>query len=332
MSSIAKDCLKSNHSSPYARLNPLQWSVVIHLLTGENDYELTKKVAQLKADFDGAVERMDGADLTREQLADIFAGQTLFALKRMIIIDMPSANAELWQNMPHWAERLSDDTEIVLVEPKPDKRTSVYKWLKKTVEVIELPAFDARDIRGLTTWVESYGAQADVALTSQQARRLVDRTGANQWELAHAIDKLALAGQVTDQWIDDVTQGSPSENVFALFETVLGGSRERLHDALTTLRLTEEPYRLLGLINSQALQLAALVYGDGNVSKVASDSGASSSYPYQKLAPYAIRMTKGQAKQMIALLAASDSRLKSSDADPWLVLESTLTQIASLVE
>jgi DNA polymerase-3 subunit delta len=305
---------------------------VIQLLTGENDYELTKKVAQLKADFDGVAERVDAADLTSEQLADVFAGQTLFALSRMVIIDQPSLNTELWQNMPAWAERLSSDTQILLVEPKLDKRTSAYKWLKKNVEVIEFPAFDARDSRTLTDWAESYAKQSAVALTAQQARRLVERTGANQWELAHAIDKLALAGEVTDQWIDDVTQGNPSENVFALFETVLGGNHDRLHESLQTLRLTEEPYRLLGLINSQALQLAALVYGDGNVNKVASDTGASSSYPYQKLAPYAVRMTKGQAREMIALLAASDSRLKSSDADPWLVLESTLTQIASLAE
>lgn len=303
---------------------------MITLLCGENDYELTKKVAQLKASFDGTSERYDADDLTKEQLADIFAGQTLFAMKRLVIIDMPSANADLWQSMQTWAERLSADTEIILVEPKPDKRMSTYKWLKKNADVQEFMALDERDQRGILKWLETYAAEHNVALTGQQLRRLVDRAGPDQWELSHAIDKLAMAGDITDQWIDDVVQASPAENVFAVFETVLNGDIARLQAMLRTLRQTEDPYRILGLINSQALQLTALVYGDGNVSKVASDTGASSSYPFQKLAPFAVRLNKRQVRDIIGLLANADMRLKSSDADPWLVLESTFAQAASL--
>lgn len=301
---------------------------VITLLCGENDYELTKKVAQLKAEFDGAAERFDAVDLSREQLADIFAGQTLFATNRMIILDTPSGNNELWQDLPAWAERLGDHTRIILVEPKPDKRTSAYKWLKKNAQVQE---FSRIDEHAVAAWVASYANAQGVELTSAQTRRLIDRAGTDQWELAHAVDKLSLAGEVSDQWIDDVAQLSPSENVFALFEIVLNGDRSRLADAIDTLKATEEPYRVLALINTQALQLAAVVYGDGNASKVAADVGAKSAYPYQKLAPFASRLTKGQAKRMLEILAASDVRLKSSDAGPWLVLENTLARLASLM-
>lgn len=303
---------------------------VITLLSGENDFELTKKLAQLRAGFEGTAERFDAADLTREQLADIFAGQTLFALKRMIILDMPSANGDLWQNIAAWAERLSGDTLLVFVEPKPDKRTSTYKWLKKNADVQEFQPLDERDVRGLAKWVEEYARETGLRLTGHQAQRLASMAGSNQWELAHAVDKLALVDEVTDEWIDNVVQASPSENVFALFETVLNDDVARLHDMLAALRQSEDPYRILGLINSQALQLTALVYGDGNVSKVASDTGASSSYPFQKLASFAVRLGKSQVRDMIALLADADIRLKSSDADPWVVLESTLVRIASL--
>lgn len=301
---------------------------VIIALTGENDYELTKKVAQFKDGFDGAVERYEGAGLSSEQLADIFAGQTLFTLKRMIIIDMPSLNADLWQNMPVWAQRLSGDTEIVLIEPKPDKRTSVYKWLKKNADVQE---YGQLDDHALAAWLGAYATQNGIKLTSAQVRRLITRAGADQWELAHAVDKLSLAGEVSDQWIDDVTQLSPSENVFALFETVLNADRTRIAAAIEALKATEEPYRVLALINAQALQLAALVYGGGNASKVAADTNAKSAYPYQKLAPFASRLTKGQARQMLEILAQADTRLKSSDAGPWLVLENTLARLASLM-
>jgi DNA polymerase III delta subunit len=304
---------------------------VIELLTGENDFELTKKVAQLKADFDGRAERYDGADLTLEKLVDIFAGQTIFALKRLVVIDTPSASADLWQNISVWSDRLSDDTRLVLVEPKLDKRTSTYKWLNKHAAVQQFDIIDDRDTATITKWVEGYAKRSNVGLTSHQARRIAGRAGADQWAIAHAVDKLALLPAITDEWIDDVLEPKTTESVFALFETALSGDTKRLSAMLDVLHRDEEPYRIFGLISSQVLQLAALVFGDGNVSRVASDTAAKSSYPFQKLAPYANRLNKRQAGEMVRMLAEGDKRLKSSDADPWVVLESSLIQVATLV-
>lgn len=303
---------------------------VITLLCGDNDFELTKKVAQLRSGFDGRAERYDAGELSLENLADMFAGQTLFSLTRMVIIDNPSSYGELWQNLPTWAERLSDDTQLVLAEPKPDKRTSTYKWLKKNADVQEFNPLDERNLSAVAEWAGDYAKSKQVAMTRQQLRRLVERAGTDQWTLAHSIDKLALVDEISDQWIDDVVEAHPTESVFGLFETALNGDATRLHEMITTLRLSEDPYRLLGLLSSQALQLTVLTYGDGDVGKVASDTGAKSSYPYQKLAPYAKRLTRTQASATMRLFASADTRLKSSDADPWLVLESTLAQVASL--
>lgn len=305
---------------------------VIALCTGENDYELTKKVAQFSFEFKGNSERYDAQELSREQIADIFAGQSLFAEQRLVIIDTPSLNSDLWSHLQTWADRLSSETRVILVEPKLDKRTAVYKWLKKNVEVLEFPLYDERDTRGLLQWANGYAQQLDIALTSQQMSRLVARAGNNQWEIAHALDKLSLAGQVTDEWIDAVTQDNPHENVFALFDTVLRGDVGGIATAIQTLRLHEDAYRMFGLLNTQVLQLAVLVYADGDSSRAAADSGAASAYPYQKLSAHAVRLTKSQAKQVVELFAGADSKIKSSDADPWIVLESTLVQVASLLE
>jgi DNA polymerase III delta subunit len=304
---------------------------VIELLCGDNDFELTKKVAQLQADFDGRAERYEAVDLTLEKLADVFGGQTLFAAHRLAIIDSPSAYSELWLNLSSWAGRLAEGTELVLVEPKPDKRTSTYKWLQKNAKVTQFDRLDPRDARGIATWLESYAKQQGVALSRQQVQRLVGRGGAEQWTLADAVDKLGLLEEVTDKWIDDIVKPQPSESVFALFETALNGDTVRVQQMLETLRLTEEPYRVFGLVGSQAMQLVTLIYGGGNATKVANDSAAKSAYPYQKLSQYASRISKRQAGELITLLAAADLRLKSSDANPWTVLESSLVQLASLV-
>lgn len=302
---------------------------MIYLYTGENDFELTRQLKQARRNFAGTSERYDGAELTGEQLADIFAGQTLFSVTRMVIIDTPSACSELWQNLEMWLARVSSDTDLILIESKPDKRTAAYKWLKKHVDVEEFTPMTDRDTNKLLAWMEAYASARNVSLTSAQARRLVHRSGVNQWALAHAIDKLSLVEKVTDEWIDKVVEQSPVESVFALFETALGGDVKRLSEIVTDLRKTEDPYRVFGLVNSQLIQLVALVYGDGDVNKVASDTGAKSSYPLQKLAPYAQRLTKQKAAELLDIFAKADTRLKSTDADPWLLLEASLIRIAA---
>lgn len=302
---------------------------MIRLLCGENDFELTRRLRQLKREFEGSHERYDGSELTSERLADIFAGQTLFSIKRFIVIDNPSGSSELWQNIGSWVQRLNTDTELVLVEPKPDKRTASYKWLKKNATVEEFALMNERDTGKLIAWIEAYASARKVSLTTAQSKRLIERGGTNQWMLAQAIDKLSLAGEVNDTWIDDVIEQSPFESVFALFETALNGDKERLAEILADLRKTEDPYRVFGLVNSQLIQLITLVYGGSDVEKVAADTGAKSSYPLQKLASSARRLGSMRAKQLVELFASADIRLKSSDADPWLVLENTLVRVGS---
>lgn len=303
---------------------------MIVLLCGENDFERIRRLKQIRQGFDGIAERFDGADLSSEQLADIFAGQTLFSAKRLVIIDEPSANVELWKAIDSWSERLSSDTDVVLVEQKPDKRTASYKWLKKHAMVEEFVPFTERDTGALLAWIEAYGKAKGVTLTPAEAKRLLARGGSNQSVLAQAIDKLSLVGQITDDWIDGVIEASPSENVFSLFETALQGDRQRVGDLLSALQKTEDAYRLFGLLNSQLIQLVMLAYAQADASKVATDTGAKSSYPLQKMAPHARRLGTTRAAELIELFAAADLRLKSSDVNPWLLLEATIMQMSDI--
>lgn len=300
---------------------------MIRLLCGENDFELTRRIKQLQREFRGTPERYEGGELTSEKLADIFAGQTLFALERMVLVYSPSECSELWQNLEGWLGRVNNETELILIEPKPDKRTAAYKWLKKNVQVEEFVQMNEHDTSKILAWIDAYATTRKLSLTSVQAKRLMQRGGINQWTLAHAIDKLSLADKVTDDWIDAVIEQSPTESVFALFETALNGDIKRINEIVADLRRSEDPYRVFGLVNSQLIQLVVLVYGDGDIAKVASDTGAKSSYPLQKLVPYATRLTRQQVAELLRVFAQADLRLKSSDADPWLLLETSLVRI-----
>src|SRR5664280_1253944 len=96
---------------------------VITLLVGENSFEIQRALDAIISDFDGNVEKIEGSELQVSQLPDIFMGVSLFADKRLVVIRNLFENKAVWPVLGDWTDKISDDIHLVLVEPKPDKRT-----------------------------------------------------------------------------------------------------------------------------------------------------------------------------------------------------------------
>lgn len=300
---------------------------MITLLTGENSFELDRELQRIIAGFDGAPERIDGSELEIGQLPDLLMGATLFASQRLVIIKQLSENKTVWPVFADWLERVSDDIQLVLVESKPDKRSRTYKELAKKAEVKTFALWGERDIGLAEKWVREEAERLKVALTPVLSRQLVQRAGMDQWRLAQALEKLSLRGEATSETINELVEASPSENVFALLETALKGQKEKVHGMIQTLQLTDDAHRVMGLLSSQALQLALLASTDKSSAEVAKENGI---HPFvlSKLASYARGRGKSGVRMVIEHLAAADMDMKSSTADPWLLVERALLKIA----
>ena len=297
---------------------------MITLLTGENSYEIHHQLRQLEVALDGTVEKIDGVELELRQLPDLLMGMSLFAEKRLIIIRDLSQNKSIWEVLPEWLERLSDDVQLVLVETTVDKRTKTYKALQKAADVYEYQLWSDRDTAKAESWVGQQATERGIKLAPALVRFLVARVGVDQWQLSHALDKLGVLDEVTEEVIRTTIDARPSENVFELFQTALKGDRERVQSMTQTLAQTEDPYRLFGLLSGQAFQLAALgvAHTDDNVAK---DFGI---HPYavSRLRPYA---KQRHARETIEIFCEADETMKTSAVDPWLVIEQALLKVAT---
>lgn len=302
---------------------------MITLLTGDNSFENDRVLGKLVAEFDGAPERVDGDSLELKQVPDLLMGATLFANKRLVIIKNLSGNKTLWAGFSDWARRLSSDVHLVLVEPKPDKRTKTYKDLQKIADIKESKLWGERDFLKAEQWVISEAEQRGFTLDKASARLLVERVGADQWQLSQALEKLAVSGPVSPQVIETFIEANPVENVFLLFEAALAGDGKRIKKMLQILETTEDPYRLLGLLGGQAVQLAVVAVADKPSAEIASEIGV---HPYalSKLAPAARRLGRSGAKKIVAAFAEADEGVKTSAADPWLLIERALVKVACL--
>jgi len=115
--------------------------------------------------------------------------------------------------------------------------------------------------------------------------------------------------------------------VFNLFETALRGNPKKVHDMIATLELTEDAYQLFALLASQAFQLAA-IQAAGAGDNPAKDFGI---HPFvvSKLSNYARTLSQKQTRAIIKAFADADADMKLSKAEPWLLVERALLNVAT---
>lgn len=299
---------------------------MITLITGENTFEIEQDINHRVRQFQGSIDRVDGSELDLRNLPDLLTSTTLFAEKRLVIIKNLSENKLVWPDFYTWLSRLSDDIELVLVESKLDKRTLTYKELKKVAPIIEHNVWSDRDETKAIDWVEKFADTTGVKLNKKSVQLLINRLGYDQWTLSHAIEKLALVNEVSDEIIEDLIDATPTENIFNLFDAAMRGNKELVSRMIRAFEATEDPYRVFGLLSSQVFQLSAIIVSEQG-DAVAADL-AIHPYVVSKLKSLAKGMNHQDAKRIINAFAGADDGMKTSRAEPWLLIEQALFSLS----
>lgn len=302
---------------------------MITVLTGENDFEVDRALKRILQSFNGAPEKVDGAAIELRQLPDLLMGTTLFATKRLVIIKDLSLNKTVWADFTGWLPRLSDDVQLVLIETKIDKRTKTYKDLQKVANITDFKVWTEHDGSLAEKWVISEAHALSFTLDAKSAHALILWVGVDQWSLYHALQKLAVLDEVSPMVIKEFIEANPIENVFNLFEAALKGDAIKITEMIGILSITEDPYRLFGLLSGQTFQLMALTTTAKSDAEVAKDLGV---HPFalNKLSRYAKAMGRSGAKRAAAAFIEADSGMKTSVAEPWLLIERALLKITQL--
>lgn len=299
---------------------------MITLLIGENSFEIERELVRLVDGFNGEILRADGSELPIAELPDLLMGASLFSSLRIIIIRNLSANKAIWSVFGDWLDRISDDIHLILIEPKPDKRTATFKQLKEASTVKEFQQWTDRDYIKAEIWTKAEAEKMGLNMDKKCIQTLVQRVGLDQWQLISALNKLSLAGDISIEVIEDIVEANPAENVFNLFETAAKGDIDGVRRMLSNLQLTQDPYALLALLSSQAFQLAA-VASAGQGDDPAKDF-AIHPFVVSKLSAIAKKVGKDGVAKIVKIFADADHESKTTATDPWLIIERALLEIA----
>lgn len=305
---------------------------MVRLFVGDNNFEVKQALDKIKGDFLGEFEAVDGGEVSSSHLLDLLSGMTLFSEKRMVVISGLSEQKDVWDGLPEMLERLSDDTEVVLVEPKVDKRTKTYKWLVKNAKVSEHASLTDRQRPAMIDWVLGRAQHHGYSLDRSLAGELVDRLGYDQLRMDMVLEQLGFVDAVSKEVIDAVVPLARSESAFELFEAALQGRVGDVQRIVSYLEQTsglDGAYMTMGLLASQLVNLNGLVLSAGDSGQVASDLGA---HPFvlKKLSPLARNISAAQLGEINHAFARADRQMKSTGADPWMLVEMALVATAQI--
>lgn len=298
---------------------------MIYLLTGENTFEIERRLRELVAGFDGDVERVDGEELAPEQLPDLLAGVTLFSSKRCIVIKNVSSNRAVWEALGDWFEK-DIENDVILVEMKPDKRTKTYKWLEKHAEVLvtkELQPFEAAQ------WVLREADKQGLVLPKTQAEYFVDYVGTDQWRLESELNKLVLAcTAVTNELIRELVEPMPQATSFELLDAAFRGQTQEMERLFETVSRQEDAYMFFGLLANQLYALALVKTGKGASQETIAKETGMHPFVLRKVSSLATMMTAESLRELVGRLAELDANMKSRAVEPWTQVYSFLRSLA----
>lgn len=298
-------------------------------LTGNNSFLLKAKLDRLVAEFlkehgDMGLEKLDGEEVEFDRIRESLESLPFLASKKMVILRTPSSNKEFVEKTEDLLTNIPETTDVIIVEPKLDKRLAYYKFLKKNTDYHE---FNELDELGLSKWLVEQAKIASGSLSQVDAKYLVERVGTNQQMLSNEIRKLLDYDEsITRQTIDLLTEPTPQSTIFELLDAAFAGNTKRAMELYQEQRaLKVEPIQIIAML---AWQLHVLALVKTAVDKDVATEAKINPYVVRKSQNIAKNLTLSELKQLIADVLDLDVRLKSESIDADDALQNLLISIS----
>jgi DNA polymerase-3 subunit delta len=305
---------------------------MITTLTGDNSFGWQQAAKHTTDSFvaefgDLAVEKLDGEETSFERLRESLVNLPFLASKKLVVLRAPSANKQFLDKAETLLQDVPENVDVVLIEPKLDKRIGYYKFLKKDTDFKE---FSELDVNGLTKWLTEAAKSQKGSISPADARYLIDRVGASQQLLANELTKLLTYNPgITREQIDLLTDATPQSTIFQLLEAAFNKRTKQALEIYAEQRAMKvEPQQIIAMLTWQLNVLAIIkTAGDRTPDDIAKEA---------KISPFVVKRSLGIAnklslaelKKLIANLLELDIKSKTISIDVDEALQNYLVSMA----
>ncbi|MBM3231380.1 DNA polymerase III subunit delta [Candidatus Peregrinibacteria bacterium] len=292
-----------------------QW----HLLTGENEYEISRERARWVSNFaekfgSENIVYLESEDLPKSALLDELTSAPFIAEKRLLVLDaLPDVEKE---DVPSIVEATHPALLVLCVDPKPDRRLGSTKAF---LEHMEVRMFPQKNPQQLSAWVQNEATQRGIALAGEALSELLARTGPDQRLLSMEMTKLATRygrGAVLSRAdVVELVPPSSEQEVWQLMDYFAAGrDLAALGLVRDILNRGENPHglwaRVLWMVSQLVLVRAATDAGSQNAAAVSKSAGVP--FPTARtLFPLARQDRSSGIRYVAEWFSSSDTALKS---------------------
>jgi len=308
---------------------------VIYFYHGENKFTLQRQIDGVVAKFAekhgaDAITKFDALETDSQNLIAEIVNINMFAPNRLIIVrGFENAQAS-WEKLGENLNRVADDTDLIIVVSKPDKRTKTYKNLLKIAKTREFPALKPHELKSwLSEELQVTGLKID-AKAIDELLTITSGEGEQQARLAAEIAKFKVLDRNIDvNLVRQIVEPNLATNAFTILNLAILGEHQEVAKELKNLRESgEDANKFLGLLASQIFALSAAVFA-GSDPATAKDLKI---HPFQlsKMCDLARELgdftsQKQRVKKIAKTFAETDARIKLSRADEaWILIEVAL--------
>lgn len=258
----------------------------VYLLYGQEEYlksQYTKKLCQALLPEEDTMNfaSFEGKGINVKAVIDLGQTMPFFAERRVILI----SNTGFFKNKcDELADYLGDIPEylyLVFVESEVDKRSRMYKGVKKVGGISE---FSVQDERTLMKWMLGMLGKENKKITQQDMEYLLLLTGTDMCNIQNEVTKLLdyTMGRdvITREDLDAICSGQVTNKIFEMIKALTERKQKRaLELYYDLLALKEPPMRILFLIARQfnhLLQTKELVSNGFDQARIAAKIGVQS--------------------------------------------------------
>lgn len=292
---------------------------MIVTITGANDLLRKKELDSIVQSFlaehgDMAIERFDGEETPSDRMAESIQSLPFLSARKLVVLREPGKQKSFAESIAVILESAAESTDLVIYEPKLDKRGTYYKTLKKVTDYRELGELDAP---ALARWAGEYVAEKGGKLTASDAKLLIDRIGPNQQLLKSELDKLlAYDDTVTRETIELLVERLPQSTVFELMDAAFSGNSQKTFDLYREQRaLKVEPQAILAMLAWQLHTLAVVKAGAPRTADQIAKEAKLNPFVVRKTQAIARKLSIEQIKTLIRELLEIDIALKRTSID-----------------
>ena len=217
----------------------------------------------------------EGKDISPGELVDLAETMPFFAERRLILAEESGFFKNSSEMMANYLKEANPSTCFLFVESEVDKRSKMYKAVKKYGAAVE---FSIQNEALLTKWILGRIGREKKKIAKPTLKEFLNRTGSDMSSIDRELEKLLCYTQkkdvVEEADVKAVVTNRIENRIFEMTEAISGrGRKKALELYYDLLALKEAPMRILFLIVrqfrilSEVKELTARGYGSPEIAK-----------------------------------------------------------------